>query len=68
MIHPVVAIKNSAIQDEYHELRLQYKDQYSVVFRAYNDAVAYRFETDYPDSITVMDERCNVSLPENDSP
>ena len=64
-IIPVVAIKNSTIKDEYHELRLQFKNQYSVVFRVYNDAFAYRFETNYRDSITVMNERFNVSLPEN---
>jgi len=66
-IIPVVAIKNSTIKDEYNELKLQYKNHYSVVFRVYNDAFAYRFETNYPDSITVMNERFNVSLPENSS-
>ncbi|MGN6532419.1 MAG: glycoside hydrolase family 97 protein [Ginsengibacter sp.] len=66
-IIPVVAIKSSTIKDEYHELRLQYKNHYNVVFRVYNDAFAYRFETNYPDSITVMHERFNVALPENSS-
>ena len=67
IIHPVIAIKNSTIKDEYHEIRLQYKNHFSVVFRVYNDAFAYRFETDYPDSITVMHERFNISLAENSS-
>jgi alpha-glucosidase len=67
IIHPVVAIKNSAIKDEYHELRLQYKNHFSIVFRVYNDAAAYRFETNFPDSITVTHERFNISLPENSS-
>ena len=66
-IIPVVAIKNSTIKDDYRQLTLQFKSKYSVVFRVYNDAFAYRFETDYPDSITVMNERFNVSLPENSS-
>lgn len=66
-IIPVVAIKNSTIKDDYRQLILQFKSKYSVVFRVYNDAFAYRFETNYPDSITVMNERFNVSLPENSS-
>lgn len=65
VIHPAVAIKNSAIRDEYKELRLKYRDHFSIVFRAYNDAVAYRYETDFSDSLTVINEKCNVSLPVN---
>lgn len=67
IIHAVVAIKSSVIDDNYNSIRLLYKNHFSVEFRAYNDAVAYRFETNFPDSITVMDEDCNVSLPENSS-
>jgi alpha-glucosidase len=66
-IHPVVAIKNAAITDEYNELRLSYKNRFSIVFRAYNDAIAYRFETNYKDSVTITDERLNISFPENTS-
>lgn len=62
-IHPPVAIKNSSIEDRYNELRLQFRNHYSVVFRAYNDAVAYRFETDFPDSLTVKNEECSLELP-----
>ena len=67
IIYPVVAIKSSKIKDQFNSIRLLYKNHFSVEFRAYNDAVAYRFETSFPDSITVLNERCNVSLPENSS-
>jgi alpha-glucosidase len=67
IIYPVVAIKNAVIKDEYNEIRLEYKNHFSVVFRLYNDAAAYRFETNFPDSITVMHERFNISLPQNSS-
>jgi alpha-glucosidase len=63
VIRPVVAIRNSLIKDDYNKLVLRYKTHFSVVFRAYDDAIAYRFITDYPDSVTVKDERCNMSLP-----
>lgn len=64
-IHPVVAVKNSTIRDQYNGITLEYKGNYRVAFRAYNDAAGYRFETDYPDSIVVKTEKCEVSLPEN---
>lgn len=61
-IYPVVAIKNASIPDQYNELRLKFPTHFNIVFRAYNDAIAYRFETAFADSITVMDERCNISF------
>lgn len=66
-IHPVVAIKSSVIKDEYNQLSLKYKDHFTVVFRLYNDAFAYRFETDRKDSITVNKEKCDISLPAHTS-
>ncbi|HEU5054616.1 MAG TPA: glycoside hydrolase family 97 protein [Hanamia sp.] len=65
VIHPVVTIKSSSISDNYNQLRLKYKDYFSVVFRLYNNAFAYRFETDFKDSITVNEEKCDISFPEN---
>lgn len=67
IIHPVVAIKSSTIKDDYNQLTLKYKNHFNVVFRIYNDAFAYRFVTDFHDSITVNKEICNISLPENTS-
>lgn len=67
LIHPVVAIKSSVIRDDYNQLTLKYKNHFSVVFRLYNYAFAYRFETDFKDSIIVKNETCNISLPENTS-
>lgn len=65
MIHPVVAIKNAMIMDRYNELVLNFKGHFSLVFRAYDDAIAYRFKTDFPDSIIVKHERCDVTLPQD---
>ncbi len=67
VIHPVVAIKSSTIENNYNQLSLKYKDHFDVVFRLYNNAFAYRFETDIKDSITVNKEKCDISLPDNTS-
>jgi alpha-glucosidase len=45
MVTAVVAVKSKDIVDEYNELRMEFKGGYSVLFRAYNNGVAYRFET-----------------------
>lgn len=63
VIHPTVAIKNSEIPDHYNQLTLRYSGNYSVEFRAYDDAIAYRFVTTMKDSISVTAERCDIALP-----
>src|ERR1700746_2213998 len=45
MVAPVVRQKFAKIRDHYNELRLTMEGGYSVIFRAYNEGVAYRFET-----------------------
>ena len=48
IIEPPVRQKFAKIRDNYNELRLQLEGNYSVVFRAYNEGAAYRFETALP--------------------
>jgi alpha-glucosidase len=45
IVKPVVRQKFASIRDHYNELRLNMEDGYAVVFRAYNEGAAYRFET-----------------------
>jgi len=47
---PVVRQKFSKVRDRYNELRLTMDGGYAVVFRAYNEGAAYRFETSFPQS------------------
>src|SRR5690242_9658681 len=42
MVKPVVRQKFAQIRDNYRELRLGMDGGYAVVFRAYNEGVAYR--------------------------
>src|SRR5690349_23639887 len=49
VIEPVVKQKFAKIRDRYNELRLTMDGGYAVAFRAYNEGVAYRFETSLPD-------------------
>ena len=63
-IHPLV-YKKATIEDEYNELTLNFRGGYSVVFRAYEDGVAYRFTTHLKDSLFVADEQAVFNLPDN---
>jgi alpha-glucosidase len=44
-IEPPVRLKSARLAESYNELRLECEGDYAVVFRAYNEGVAYRFET-----------------------
>jgi alpha-glucosidase len=48
VLEPVVRQKFAKIRENYRELRLEFDGNYAVVFRAYNEGVAYRFETSLP--------------------
>lgn len=49
----------------YNELNLRLKDDYGVVFRAYNEGVAYRFYTTSKTPLTIKDEVARFNFPEN---
>ncbi len=48
--------KRVEIQDQYNELTLSFKGNYKVIFRAYNEGVAYHFETDFKKPFKVIRE------------
>jgi alpha-glucosidase len=49
--------KRSEITDNFNELTLNFRDnRYKIIFRAYNDGIAYRFSTSYNKDIIVDNE------------
>ena len=48
--------KKSEVEDQYNELSLDFKGNYGLVLRAYDEGVAYRFTTKMKDSIYVTNE------------
>ncbi len=67
VIDAVVPVKYKHIAEQYNELRLTFKGNYSVCFRAYNDGVAYRFETALGNKeITVTNETVQYQLADDD--
>lgn len=65
-VAPVVRQKFAQIRDHYNELKLTMEGGYAVVFRAYDEGVAYRFETSLPDKqVKVYGEEANFNFPTN---
>ena len=48
--------KKSEVKDHYNELRLDFKGNYGLVLRAYDEGVAYRFTARMKDSICIANE------------
>jgi alpha-glucosidase len=60
---PPVTQKFARIHENFNELRLEMKGDYILVFRAYNEGVAYRFETALPRSeVRVNAEEVNLNF------
>ncbi|GAA4202418.1 glycoside hydrolase family 97 protein [Pedobacter jeongneungensis] len=63
--NPIVPLKNSTVVNHYNLLKLDFKGDFSVEFRAYNDGIAYRFITNKKDSITVTNEDVHFNFSDN---
>ncbi len=60
---PVLPHKNSTVINHYRELTMHFRYDFAIVFRVYNDGVAYRFVTSFKDDITVNSETFTMVLP-----
>jgi alpha-glucosidase len=56
VIKPVVREKFASIREAYNELRIHFEGDHSLTFRAYDEGIAYRWETRFPGEITVKAE------------
>ena len=59
--------KRRNIPDVYNELHIQFRKNFEVFFRVYNDGVAYRISSKIKDSITVKNETAQFNFPFNDT-
>lgn len=64
VLKPVVRQKSELIDDHYNEMVLN-ADNYKLYFRVYNDGLAYRFHTDFSDSLKVLNEEVTFCFPED---
>jgi alpha-glucosidase len=57
--------KRVVIPDVYNEIVIRFKQPFSLVFRVYNDGVAYRFLSHRKDSISVINEMAEFNFPDD---
>ena len=62
IIEPVVKEKYAQITDNCNALSLEFRGNYGLDFRAYNDGVAYRFRTSFKSDVTVDSEVINYQF------
>ncbi|HKO81774.1 MAG TPA: glycoside hydrolase family 97 N-terminal domain-containing protein, partial [Chitinophagaceae bacterium] len=55
--------KRKNIPDIYNELTIRFKQSLSIIFRVYNDGVAYRFVSHFKDSIVIKNETASFNFP-----
>jgi alpha-glucosidase len=58
--------KKDKVKDNYNQLALTFRDDYGLMFRAYNDGAAYRFFTQKKGLLTVIDEEANFNFKDDD--
>src|SRR5215470_18064832 len=67
VLEPPVRQKFAKIRENYKELKIDFDGGYAVTFRAYNNGVAYRFETSLAGTeVKVYGEEMNLNFPSND--
>lgn len=66
-IKPIVAEKRALVPDVFNELTLQFKGDFGLTIRAYDDGVAYRFATSMRGDLIVKHEELGINLSPLDS-
>lgn len=59
--------KSKTLTDHYTQRVINFTDSYSLVIRAYDEGVAYRFQTALPGNVNVMSEMANFNFVQSPS-
>ena len=54
------AYKRVTVTDDYNQLLLQFKDGFALVFRLYDEGMAYRFASTQKRAVTIVDEQAEI--------
>lgn len=66
LLQVVVPVKFKSIRDHFNQLEIVFQENYSLIFRAYDNGVAYRFVTKFKED-TVWINQENMSFEVNDA-
>lgn len=59
---PVLFGKNAELKDQYNELKIDFKENYALIIRAYNEGAAYRFQTNFKNNVIVKAEQADFNF------
>lgn len=62
VVERVVKQKSKDVREHYNELKIMFKEDFALTFRAYNEGVAYRFETMLDGDLKVNSENYTVNF------
>lgn len=62
-VRPEIPLKNAVVKNQCNVLLLNFRGNYSIEFRAFDDGVAYRFITDKKEDVEVMGETFAINFP-----
>ena len=57
--------KKSKVAEQYNELALTFSGNYGLIFRAYNDGMAYRFTTNRKGNLIIAEEEFTLNFPKD---
>ena len=61
-IVPSIPLKTKVIPDKFNEMSVEFEGQFGLVFKVYDDGVAYRFVTQLDDDIKVLTEEVTFNF------
>ncbi|HOE13811.1 MAG TPA: glycoside hydrolase family 97 protein [Candidatus Saccharicenans sp.] len=64
-ILPAVREKRAVVVDRYEQVNLKFRGNFGLIFRVYDDGVAYRFYTGYRVPIKIRAEEATFTFPDN---
>jgi alpha-glucosidase len=63
VINPVVPEKRQTVVDKYNEITIDFQEDFGLVFRAYDDGVAYRFKIRMDGKVKIKNEQASFCFP-----
>jgi alpha-glucosidase len=67
VVIPHVKEKSASLPDNYEELTIEFASYKAIIFRIYNEGLAYRFATRANDSLTILKENLSIRFHADDS-
>ena len=66
-IYPVIREKRKVVTDHFNEITLRFIDDWGLIFRLYDDGLAYRFFTEFSGKIKITAEKASFRFKEDHS-